>query len=80
MWYFVTRLLCADLTPPSPSPPSPPPPSPPPPSSSSTSYIQYFPCNAAVSIKDDKAQLTIVVDASQGVASIKDGSIELMVS
>jgi hypothetical protein len=39
----------------------------------------YFPCNAAAAIRDDKSQLTVLVDASQGVASITDGSIEFMV-
>ena len=39
----------------------------------------YFPCNGAVAIKDDKAQLTVLVDSSQGVASINDGEIEIMV-
>ena len=39
----------------------------------------YFPCNGAVAIKDDKVQLTVLVDSSQGVASINDGEIEIMV-
>lgn len=39
----------------------------------------YFPCNAAAAIRDAKAQLTVLVDASQGVASLTDGDLELMV-
>ncbi len=34
--------------------------------------------NAAASIRDARAQLTVLVDASQGVASIEDGQLELM--
>jgi hypothetical protein len=39
----------------------------------------YFPCNAAAAIRDEKAQLTVLVDASQGVGSLVDGQLELMV-
>jgi lysosomal alpha-mannosidase len=39
----------------------------------------YFPCNAAAAIRDEHAQLTVLVDASQGVASLRDGELELMV-
>jgi hypothetical protein len=39
----------------------------------------YYPCNAAAAIRDNNAQLTVLVDASQGVASIEDGQIEFMV-
>jgi hypothetical protein len=39
----------------------------------------YFPCNAAAAIRDDTAQLTVLVDASQGVGSLADGQLELMV-
>lgn len=39
----------------------------------------YFPCNAAAAIKDAKAQLTVLVDASQGTASLIDGKLEMMV-
>lgn len=39
----------------------------------------YYPCNAAAAIKDANAQLTILVDATQGVGSIVDGQMELMV-
>jgi hypothetical protein len=39
----------------------------------------YFPCNSAAAIRDTQAQLTVLVDASQGVGSITDGSLELMV-
>ena len=39
----------------------------------------YFPCNAAAAIFDGAAQLTVLVDASHGVGSIRDGELELMV-
>jgi hypothetical protein len=41
----------------------------------------YYPMNVAAFIKDDSAQtqLTILTDRSRGVASLKDGSLEMMV-
>ena len=39
----------------------------------------YFPCNAAAAIRDTKAQLTVLVDSSQGTASLVDGKLEFMV-
>jgi hypothetical protein len=39
----------------------------------------YFPVNAAAAIRDSKAQLTVLVGASQGVATLQDGHLELMV-
>ena len=39
----------------------------------------YYPVNAAIYIEDPSAALTLVVDRSQGGASLVDGSIELMV-
>ena len=39
----------------------------------------YYPVNAAAYIKDDSAQVTVLVDRSEGVASMADGSMELMV-
>ena len=39
----------------------------------------YYPINAAVAIRDAAAQLTVLVDRSQGAGSIVDGSLELMV-
>ena len=39
----------------------------------------YFPCNVAAAIRDDTAQMTVLVDRSEGVGSIVDGSLELMV-
>lgn len=39
----------------------------------------YYPVNAAAYIKDTNAQLTVLVDRSQGGASLADGSLELMV-
>jgi lysosomal alpha-mannosidase len=39
----------------------------------------YFPVNAAAAIRDSQAQLTVLVGASQGVATLKDGHLELMV-
>jgi len=39
----------------------------------------YFPCNSAAAIRDTRAQLTVLVDSAQGVASIADGQLELMV-
>lgn len=39
----------------------------------------YYPVNSAISIRDDGAQLSVVVDRSQGGASLQDGEVELMV-
>ena len=39
----------------------------------------YYPVNAAAAIKDDEAQLTVLVDRSQGAGSLTDGELELMV-
>jgi len=39
----------------------------------------YFPVNSAAYIKDNNAQLTLLVDASQAVGSIVDGTMEAMV-
>lgn len=39
----------------------------------------YYPVNAAIYVEDSEAALTVLVDRSQGGASILDGSIELMV-
>lgn len=39
----------------------------------------YYPVNAATYIEDDAASLSVVLDRSQGGASLIDGSIELMV-
>jgi len=39
----------------------------------------YYPVNAAIYIEDTNASLTVLVDRSQGGASLSDGSIELMV-
>ena len=38
----------------------------------------YFPVNAAATIKDASHQLTVLVDRSEGVASLTDGAIEFM--
>ncbi|KAK0140408.1 Lysosomal alpha-mannosidase [Merluccius polli] len=38
----------------------------------------YFPINSRAFIKDDKDQLTVVTDRSQGGSSIQDGSLEIM--
>jgi alpha-mannosidase len=38
----------------------------------------YFPVNAAASIKDANTQLTVLTDRSEGVASLLDGQIEFM--
>ena len=38
----------------------------------------YFPMTTAAYIRDTRAQLTLLADASQGVASLKDGSLEVM--
>lgn len=39
----------------------------------------YYPMNAAAYIKDDKKQLSLVTDRSQGVASLHSGEMEVMV-
>ena len=39
----------------------------------------YFPVNSRIYIKDAKTQLTVLTDRSQGGASLKTGSLELMV-
>ena len=35
----------------------------------------YFPCNSATAIRDGATQMTVLVDRSQGVASIVDGQV-----
>ena len=39
----------------------------------------YYPVNAAAAIRDDAAQLTLLVDRASGVGSISDGEMEVMV-
>jgi len=39
----------------------------------------YYPMNAAAFIRDGNAQLTVLNDRAQGVASIQDGALEVMV-
>ncbi|XP_053319845.1 lysosomal alpha-mannosidase [Spea bombifrons] len=39
----------------------------------------YYPVNSRIYIQDEKAQLTVLTDRSQGGSSIGDGSVELMV-
>ncbi|XP_053145025.1 lysosomal alpha-mannosidase isoform X2 [Hemicordylus capensis] len=39
----------------------------------------YYPVNSRIYIKDQKVQLTVLTDRSQGGSSIFDGSLELMV-
>jgi hypothetical protein len=39
----------------------------------------YYPVNAAAYIKDSSAQLTVLVDRSEGAASLASGQLELMV-
>ncbi|NXO93238.1 MA2B1 mannosidase, partial [Certhia brachydactyla] len=39
----------------------------------------YYPVNTRIFIKDEKVQLTVLTDRSQGGSSILDGSLELMV-
>ena len=39
----------------------------------------YYPVNAAIYIEDDDAQLAIVVDRSEGGASLASGEVEMMV-
>ncbi|XP_029440965.1 lysosomal alpha-mannosidase [Rhinatrema bivittatum] len=38
----------------------------------------YYPVNSRIYIKDNKVQLTVLTDRSQGGSSIADGSLELM--
>ncbi|NXY52722.1 MA2B1 mannosidase, partial [Callaeas wilsoni] len=40
----------------------------------------YYPVNTRIFIRDQKVQLTVLTDRSQGGSSILDGSLELMVS
>ncbi|XP_071953152.1 lysosomal alpha-mannosidase-like [Antedon mediterranea] len=39
----------------------------------------YYPVNSRIYIKDDKKQMTILTDRSQGGSSLQEGSIELMI-
>merc|ERR1711871_328814 len=39
----------------------------------------YYPINSMIAIQDDKNQLAVVTDVSQGGSSLKDGEIEIMV-
>jgi len=39
----------------------------------------YFPVNSAAAIRDSQSQLTLLVDSSHGVASVFDGSMEVMI-
>lgn len=39
----------------------------------------FYPVNAAIYVEDSNASLAVLVDRSQGGASIQDGSVELMV-
>ncbi|NXI19195.1 MA2B1 mannosidase, partial [Irena cyanogastra] len=39
----------------------------------------YYPVNTRIFIKDEKVQLTVLTDRSQGGSSVLDGSLELMV-
>ncbi|XP_066472931.1 lysosomal alpha-mannosidase [Tiliqua scincoides] len=39
----------------------------------------YYPVNSRIYIKDEKIQLTVLTDRSQGGSSTRDGSLELMV-
>ena len=39
----------------------------------------YYPVNSVLYVKDDKLQLTVVNDRSQGGASLRDGELELMI-
>ncbi|KAM3656262.1 lysosomal alpha-mannosidase [Ammospiza maritima maritima] len=39
----------------------------------------YYPANTRIFIKDQKVQLTVLTDRSQGGSSLQDGSLELMV-
>ncbi|XP_078285445.1 lysosomal alpha-mannosidase [Rhinoraja longicauda] len=39
----------------------------------------YYPVNSRIYVKDEKTQLTVLTDRSQGGSSLSDGSLELMV-
>ena len=39
----------------------------------------YYPANAAASVRDAAAQLSVVLDRSAGVASLAEGALEVMV-
>lgn len=39
----------------------------------------YYPVNTGIYIKDNRAELTVLTDRSQGGSSIEDGQIELMI-
>merc|ERR1719387_3328765 len=39
----------------------------------------YYPINSMIAIQDDKNQLAVVTDVSQGGSSLQDGEIEIMV-
>jgi hypothetical protein len=39
----------------------------------------YYPLTTAIKIKDERKQLTVIVDRPEGGASLKDGEIEIMV-
>jgi hypothetical protein len=39
----------------------------------------YYPVNAAAFLKDGQAQLTMLVDRSEGAASLKEGALEVMI-
>jgi hypothetical protein len=39
----------------------------------------YYPVNSAIYVEDDESALAVLVDRSQGGASLADGSVELMV-
>uniref|UniRef100_A0A8C4Q1D9 Alpha-mannosidase n=2 Tax=Eptatretus burgeri TaxID=7764 RepID=A0A8C4Q1D9_EPTBU len=39
----------------------------------------YYPITSTLAMKDEKAQVTLVTDRSQGGSSMKDGSLELMI-
>jgi len=39
----------------------------------------YYPVNAATYVRDGRAQLSVVVDRSQGATSLHSGELELMV-
>lgn len=39
----------------------------------------YYPVNSRIYIKDDRVQMTVLTDRSQGGASLVDGQLELMV-
>ena len=41
-------------------------------------YQYFYKVNAAATIKDSNAQLSVVIDRSEGVASLADGEMEFM--